>query len=47
MKQTDEQLKQYAKSLADRLGVKVDWSKVSDDDLLRLIFALKSEYNSH
>jgi hypothetical protein len=47
MEQTDEQLKQYARSLADRLGVKVDWSKVSDDDLLRLIFALKNEYEGH
>ncbi len=37
-------LRKYGKQLAERMGIKYDWSKIKDENLLELVIILKSEH---
>ncbi len=36
--------RKYAQQLAERMGIKVDMSKINDSEILGLVVALKNRY---
>ena len=44
MDKYEKEQRQYAQDLAKRMGIKIDMSKVKDNEVLGLVIALKNKY---